>query len=216
MKTKTITRVILGGIAALTALSLVACSDNSSSKTESTIEESSFEAESVVVATDFTIPQAETQPSLVVENTEPLVSIESSETESNNEIADDSPTVKNEPIESSAVSTAIVTSPAAEKPVDVYIDTSEDELTSTQRNSINMLNYMTVLTQRINQSAKNQVFLESAYSALENDLYPNAVDSKTQAQSTNLLDTINNYRMISVKWNRLEYIFEQNRAQALR
>ena len=93
---------------------------------------------------------------------------------------------------------------------------TEDVLSNTQRNSVNMLNYMTVLTQRVNQSPNNQAFLEDVYSSLKNDLYPNAVDSKTQAQSTNLLDTINGYRMISVKRDRLEYIYEQNRAQALR
>lgn len=93
---------------------------------------------------------------------------------------------------------------------------AEEMLSNTQRNSVNMLNYMTVLTQKINQSPNNQAFLEDVYSSLKNDLYPNAVDSKTQAQSTNLLDTINGYRMISVKRDRLEYIYEQNRAQALR
>lgn len=92
----------------------------------------------------------------------------------------------------------------------------EEVLSDTQRNSVNMLNYMTVLTQKINQSPNNQVFLEDAYSSLKNDLYPNAVDNKTQAQSTGLLDTINGYRMISVKRDRLEYIYEQNKAQALR
>lgn len=92
----------------------------------------------------------------------------------------------------------------------------EEVLSDTQRNSVNMLNYMTVLTQKINQSPNNQVFLEDAYSSLKNDLYPNAVDNKTQAQSTSLLDTINGYRMISVKRDRLEYIYEQNKAQALR
>lgn len=92
----------------------------------------------------------------------------------------------------------------------------EEVLSDTQRNSVNMLNYMTVLTQKINQSPNNQVFLENAYSSLKNDLYPNAVDNKTQAQSTSLLDTINVYRMISVKRDRLEYIYEQNKAQALR
>lgn len=89
----------------------------------------------------------------------------------------------------------------------------EEVLSDTQRNSVNMLNYMTVLTQKINQSPNNQVFLENAYSSLKNDLYPNAVDNKTQAQSTSLLDTINGYRMISVKRDRLEYIYEQNKAQ---
>ncbi len=90
-----------------------------------------------------------------------------------------------------------------------------DGLTPTQRNSINMLNYMTALTQRVNQEKGNQLFLESAYNSFDN-LYPNAVDTKTQAQITSLMDTIQNYRMISVKRDRLEYIYEQNRAKALR
>lgn len=94
-------------------------------------------------------------------------------------------------------------------------DTSDD-LTSTQRNSINMLNYMSILTQEINEADGDQMLLETVYSSLVNDIYPNAVDTKTQTQITNLMDTIENYRMISVKRERLEYIYEQNRAQALR
>lgn len=89
-------------------------------------------------------------------------------------------------------------------------------LTPTQRNSINMLNYMTVLAQNVNEAKGNQLLLESAYSALVNDIYPNAVDTKTQAQITSLMDTIDEFRMISVKRERLEFIYEQNRAQALR
>ncbi|MCM1122601.1 MAG: hypothetical protein NC416_08460 [Eubacterium sp.] len=103
-----------------------------------------------------------------------------------------------------------------EEPEDIY-DIEEDEtLTETQRNSINMLNYMTVLTQEINEAKGNQIFLESVYSSLVNDVYPNAVDTKTQAQITSLMDTIDGYRMITVKRDRLEYIYEQNCAQALR
>ena len=91
----------------------------------------------------------------------------------------------------------------------------DDGLTPTMRNSINMLNHMTSLTQRVNEEKGNQMFLESAYNSFDN-LYPNSVDTKTQAQITSLMDTIQGYRMISVKRERLEYIYEQNRAQALR
>lgn len=92
----------------------------------------------------------------------------------------------------------------------------ESDLTPMQRNSINVLNYMSTLTQKINTSSGDQLLLETAYSSLVNDIYPNAVDTKTQAQITSLMDTIENYRMITVKRERLEYIYEQNRAQALR
>lgn len=92
----------------------------------------------------------------------------------------------------------------------------EDDLSPTQRNSINMLNYMSTLTQKVNESSGNQMLLEELYSSLVSDMYPNAVDTKTQAQITSLMDTIANYQMITEKRNRLEYIYEQNRAQALR
>lgn len=95
-------------------------------------------------------------------------------------------------------------------------DEENDGLTSTQRNSINMLNYMTVLTQSVNTDNGNQLVLESAYASLVNDMYPNAVTSDTQSYMTSLMDTINEYRMISVKRERLNYIYEQNKAQAMR
>lgn len=92
----------------------------------------------------------------------------------------------------------------------------ENDLTSTQRNSINMLNYITVLTQQINASKESRIFLETVQSSLINDVYPNAVDTKTQTQINNLWKTIDEYRMIDVKRERLDYIYEQNKAQALR
>ena len=88
-------------------------------------------------------------------------------------------------------------------------------LTPEQLNSINMLNYMTSLTRKINEEKGNQLYLETAYDSFDN-LYPNSVDRNTQAQVTSLMDTIQNYRMISVKRERLQYIYEQNTAQAYR
>lgn len=99
---------------------------------------------------------------------------------------------------------------------EVDIEEEDVELTSVQRNSLNMLNYITVLTQKINESKESRIYLESVCSSLTDNIYPNAVDTKTQTQINSIIDTINEYRMISVKRERLEYIYEQNRAQALR
>ena len=104
---------------------------------------------------------------------------------------------------------------AADESVEYYEEEKDDGLTPTIRNSINMLNYMTSLTQSVNEKKGDQLFLESAYNSFDN-LYPNSVDTKTQAQITSLMDTIQGYRMISVKRDRLEYIYEKNRAQAFR
>jgi len=89
-------------------------------------------------------------------------------------------------------------------------------LTDVQRNAIAMLNYMTVLTQETNAAKNSRIFMEQAYSSLVNNTYPNAVDSRTLSQITGLLDTMEKYRMVNVKRDRLQYIYEQNQAQAIR
>ena len=98
--------------------------------------------------------------------------------------------------------------------VTVYAE--EPELTSEQQNALAMLNYITVLTQEINASKNSRVYMEEAYSTLINNTYPNAVDSRTLNQMTGLLDTMENYRMVNVKRERLQYVYEQSQAQAIR
>lgn len=89
-------------------------------------------------------------------------------------------------------------------------------LSDAQRNSISMLNYLTVLTQEINASKNSRLYLEEVYASLLNNTYPNAVDDRTLVELTDLLDILEEYRMMNVKRERLQYIYEQNRAQALK
>lgn len=96
------------------------------------------------------------------------------------------------------------------------VSAEENELSTEQRNAIAMLNHLTVLTQETNASKNSRLFLEQAYSSLINNTYPNSVDSRTLNQMTGLLDTMERYRMINVKRDRLQYIYEQNQAQAIR
>lgn len=107
-------------------------------------------------------------------------------------------------------------------PVAADIDTvysafdSASELTREQRNSIGMLNYLTVLTQEINASKNSRLYLESAYASLLNNTYPSAVDGDTLFQLNDILDILEDYRMSNVKRERLDFLYEQNRAQAIR
>ena len=96
------------------------------------------------------------------------------------------------------------------------VPTPGSEMSATQWNSIRMLNYLTVLSQEINSSKNSRLFLESAYSSLINNTYPNAVDVRTEAHLEDLLDTLENYRMLGVKRERLRFIYEQNRAKAIK
>ena len=100
--------------------------------------------------------------------------------------------------------------------IPVNASAEDIELTERQRNAIAMVNYITVLTQEINASKNSRLYMEEAYSSLINNTYPNAVDSRTQSQLTALLDIMESYRMIDVKRDRLQFVYEQNRAQAIR
>lgn len=96
------------------------------------------------------------------------------------------------------------------------VEDDQSPLSETQRNSMAMLNYLAVVTEDINSSKNSRLKLEETYSTLINNTYPNAVDDRTLAQLEGLLDTIEGYRMVDVKRDRLEYIYEQNQAQAMR
>ncbi|MDD5900625.1 MAG: hypothetical protein PUC73_07025 [Lachnospiraceae bacterium] len=92
----------------------------------------------------------------------------------------------------------------------------EDELDEAQKNSIAMLNYLAVLSQEINSSKNSRMFLEEAYASLINNTNPEKVNELTESHLSSLLDIIEKYRMISVKRDRLQYIYDQNKAKAMK
>lgn len=92
----------------------------------------------------------------------------------------------------------------------------EEELDEAQKNSIAMLNYLAVLSQEINSSKNSRMFLEEAYASLINNTNPEKVNELTESHLSSLLDIIEKYRMISVKRDRLQYIYDQNKAKALK
>lgn len=89
-------------------------------------------------------------------------------------------------------------------------------LNEIQLNSIAMLNYLTVLSQEIANSTEGRLFYEEAYSRLINNTLPSIVDWRTEAEIDDLLDTIESFRMLDVKRERLQFIYEHNKAQAIR
>ena len=92
----------------------------------------------------------------------------------------------------------------------------QNQITEEMNNSIAMLNYMTVVNQQINDSSNSRLYLEEVYNSLINNTSPNAIDDRTQIQLGDMLNTIDQYRMIDVKRDRLQYIYEQNKEQDVR
>lgn len=92
----------------------------------------------------------------------------------------------------------------------------EDALNETQKNSIAMLNYLAFLSQEVNSSKNSRMFLEEAYASLINNTNPEKVNELTESHLSSLLDIIEKYRMVNVKRERLQYLYDQNKAQAIR
>lgn len=92
----------------------------------------------------------------------------------------------------------------------------EQLLDDEKKNSVAMLNYLAVLTQEINSTKNSRLFLEEAYASLINNTNPEKIDDLTESHMASLLDSIEKYRLISVKRERLQYIYEQNKAKALK
>ncbi len=126
-------------------------------------------------------------------------------------------------ISASATSVVLTATPTAtilptEAPTPVAKSTTAPvaSLSSTQRNSINMLNWLAYLTQEINSESNNRVFIESIYSLIVNETYPNAVDTHTQDRLKGIRQALVRYRMVDVKRERIEFLYEQNKAQAIK
>ena len=92
---------------------------------------------------------------------------------------------------------------------------AETELNNLQRNAIAMLNYISVITQDISASDHGKLELEEIYTSLINDINPNAVDGETLQMLEELLDTLEGYRVIKVKRDRIQYQYEQQKAEAI-
>ena len=92
----------------------------------------------------------------------------------------------------------------------------EPLFTVEQQNSINMMNYLAALVTEINASSGSRVYLEEVYLDLLNNTDPSKVDAFTLQQYNGILDLLEGYRMIDVKRERLNYLYDQNRAAALR
>lgn len=101
-------------------------------------------------------------------------------------------------------------------PVCGYTENIVKEMSLQQRNAINVYNYLRVVAQGIRASGNSRLYLEETYSELYNNTNPNNIDQLTLDEVLSMIDTLNAYRMIDIKRERLHYIYEQNQAQAIR
>lgn len=100
---------------------------------------------------------------------------------------------------------------------DSYMTLAEElGLTEQQLNSFSMLYHLAITAEEIRISKDNRLMLDDIYTSLLNDINPGAVDEITQDHLRNLRDIIKTYLNISVKRDRLQYIYNQDKAAAIR
>lgn len=92
----------------------------------------------------------------------------------------------------------------------------EERKLAEQRNSFSMMYYLAITAEEIRTSKDNRLVLEDIYTSLLNDINPGAVDEITQDHLQNLRDIIKSYLNISVKRERLQFIYNQEKAAAMR
>ena len=85
-----------------------------------------------------------------------------------------------------------------------------------EKNSFSMMYYLAITAEDIRIAKDNRLILDDIYTALLNDINPGAVDEITQDHLKNLRDIIKKYKSISTKRDRLQYIYNQNKATAMR
>lgn len=103
-------------------------------------------------------------------------------------------------------------------PIIVPTENLKDEygLTEQQQNSFSMLYYLAITAEDIRISKDNRLMLDEIYTSLLNDINPGAIDETTQDHLKNLRDIIKSYINISVKRDRLQYIYNQDKAETIR
>ena len=83
------------------------------------------------------------------------------------------------------------------------------------KTQITMLNYLTLVTQEIKEN-KSKVLLDSIYNNLGNGMHLDAVDTKTQDYISDLANSVFELKMLDIKKSRIEYLYEQERAGAIK
>ena len=99
------------------------------------------------------------------------------------------------------------------------VDENKDNeygLTEQQMNSFSMLYYLAITAEDIRTAKDNRLVLEDINTSLLNDINPGAVDDITQNHLRSLRDIIGSYINTSVKRDRLQYMYNQAKAAAIR
>lgn len=112
----------------------------------------------------------------------------------------------------------VVTESTTEVPTEPPTEQTEPEtaITVVQQNSINMLNYLAFIAEDIYTAKDNRLILGDIYTALMNEINPGTIDEITQDHLRNLRAVIKRFLHIETKRERLQYLYNQEKAASMR
>ena len=94
-------------------------------------------------------------------------------------------------------------------------ETEAEELTQEQQQSLAMMNHLIFITQEMIQYQKNQLYLDDIYNELTNNINPEAVDVKVEELMTSMLTSLKDFKLLETQRERLQFVYEQERANTL-
>lgn len=92
----------------------------------------------------------------------------------------------------------------------------EEKKLAEQMNSFSMMYYLAITAEDIRTSKNNRLILDEIYTSLLNDINPGSIDETTQDHLQNLRDIIKAYINVNTKRERLQFIYNQQKAAAIR
>lgn len=104
----------------------------------------------------------------------------------------------------------------AKKAEEERIKAEEEKKLAEQMNSFSMMYYLAITAEDIRTSKNNRLILDDIYTSLLNDINPGSIDETTQDHLQNLRDIIKAYISINTKRERLQFIYNQQKAAAIR
>lgn len=81
--------------------------------------------------------------------------------------------------------------------------------------TVNMVNEIYYISEQVISESNNRTFLDEAYSHLYNNLNLRLIDDDTRTQVTQMLNAIEQYRMIDIKRERLDVIYDYQKSSAI-
>lgn len=103
----------------------------------------------------------------------------------------------------------------SENTQDIEKNNMHKDSLSSQYNSLALLNYLSLVTQEINASQNNSLYLENVYTNLVNNIDPEGIDPLTQEQLSGMLDTIEKYRVNNQKREQLQRFYGVAKANVI-